>query len=512
MNRILDLAGAPVFWALRRTKPILIAFYAATVAVLLSCAMAAVHWSTSIDESTRNTLTVAAVALAVYAQWALYHYVIRSRAQGETLLEHAARGEWNFDRVPIDEPWRQSGTMPLVNRVGKQVSKLIVDIGHSSEQVLGGACSVSASSKALARRAEEIASMLEETASGMEEFAATIERNAANCSDAKSRAQAAAQAAVAAGEQSARLMTALEGAVEKSRRVSDILSLIEDIANQTNMLALSASIEAARAGEHGRGFALVANEVRDLSRRSANSSKVVRERIEATGRQTRESLRIASATQESMREIESRVATAQQLLDSISLASSEQNTGIAQVRMAIEHMAMLTQNNAAMVDYTAHCAEDMERGARQIDVRLDQLQSNRYVNQQQCVAIVRRAVAHVQSVGVQRAAHDFMGYDPRFRADDMFCVLTRMDSTVLAHGGEPAFVGRCGDDLQDANGFYYSREITRVASQKGNGWLSYRVANPRTGKNSDKLSYFERVQGHDAIVICGTFKRIDAHM
>lgn len=508
MSPILDALAAPVIALIRNASYQLIGYFCLLCVLLLALTLFVMEWIVPFSTEVRNSLIALATAGALYAQWALLRFLQRSSQEGDKLLDHAHRGQWNFDRIALDPRWANASVVPLVCEMGKQVSRVVFDVTDSSDRVLEGAGTVNTNSKSLATRAEEIASMLEETASGMEEFAATIERNAANCEDAQSRAVAAAEAASQAARQSSVMMSALEGTMMRSRRITDILSLIEDIANQTNMLALSASIEAARAGENGRGFALVANEVRELSQRSAQSSKVVRERVEAAGGQMRDSVRVARATRESMLDIESRVVVTRRLLDDIALASSEQNTGIAQVKMAIEHMATLTQSNAAMVDEVARTAQDIEREAQRIDNSLGLLQSTRYADQEKCVTIAQRAIAHVKAVGLTQAGHDIAGSDPRFRDGDIYCVLTRNDGVVLAHGGNNAMAGR-GPDMQDHNGFYFGRELARIAVTRGTGWLSYRMPNPRTGKPQDKLGYIESIPGHDAFMVCGTFKRLD---
>lgn len=240
------------------------------------------------------------------------------------------------------------------------IKLLVGQIKQSTEQVNHGANEIALGNADLSARTESQASSLEETASSMEELTSTVKQNADNAREASQLVISTAQIAEKGGEAVNNAVQTMEAIKASSRKIADIIGVIDSIAFQTNILALNAAVEAARAGEQGRGFAVVASEVRNLAQRSANAAKEIKtlinesvEKVDAGGKQVDEAGR-------TMIEIVSGVKQAAEIMRNITVASQEQSSGIEQVSQAVTQMDDITQQNAALVEEAAAAAESLK--------------------------------------------------------------------------------------------------------------------------------------------------------
>jgi methyl-accepting chemotaxis protein len=215
----------------------------------------------------------------------------------------------------------------------------------------------------LSSRTEEQASSLEETASSMEELTSTVKQNAENAKQANQLAAGASEVAVKGGTVVGQVVTTMSSINESSKKIVDIISVIDGIAFQTNILALNAAVEAARAGEQGRGFAVVATEVRTLAQRSAAAAKEIKELIGDSVEKVGAGTKLVDEAGKTMEEIVSSVKRVTDIMAEITAASQEQSAGIEQVNTAITQMDEVTQQNAALVEEAAAAAESMEEQA-----------------------------------------------------------------------------------------------------------------------------------------------------
>jgi methyl-accepting chemotaxis protein len=212
----------------------------------------------------------------------------------------------------------------------------------------------------LSSRTEEQAGSLEETASSMEELTSTVKQNADNARQANQLAMSAADVAVKGGTVVSQVVNTMTDINEASRKVVDIISVIDGIAFQTNILALNAAVEAARAGEQGRGFAVVATEVRSLAQRSAAAAKEIKELIGNSVSKVESGTALVNQAGITMEEIVSSIRRVTDIVAEISAASNEQSAGIEQVNQAIAQMDQVTQQNAALVEEAAAASESMQ--------------------------------------------------------------------------------------------------------------------------------------------------------
>lgn len=230
-------------------------------------------------------------------------------------------------------------------------------IGTASEEIAHGTIDLS-------QRTEEQASSLEETASSMEELTSTVKQNADNARQANQLAAGASEVAMKGGAVVNQVVQTMSSINDSSKKIVDIISVIDGIAFQTNILALNAAVEAARAGEQGRGFAVVATEVRTLAQRSATAAKEIKELISDSVTKVEDGTRLVDEAGATMDEIVNAVKRVTDIMSEISAASHEQSSGIEQVNQAVTQMDEVTQQNAALVEEAAAATESMKEQAQ----------------------------------------------------------------------------------------------------------------------------------------------------
>ena len=231
---------------------------------------------------------------------------------------------------------------------------------RSSDQTRIATSEIAAGNMDLSERTESQAAALEETASSMNQLAATVDHNTEHAVQANQMAGDASLVADKGGAIVSQVVSTMNDINTSSKKVVDIISLIEGIAFQTNILALNAAVEAARAGEQGRGFAVVATEVRHLAQRSANAAKEIKDLIQLSAEKIDAGTSLAGAAGDTMREIISSVQNVRNVMGEIASASREQSAGIAKVNAAVRHMDDVTIQNAALVEEAAAAANSLQ--------------------------------------------------------------------------------------------------------------------------------------------------------
>ena len=247
-----------------------------------------------------------------------------------------------------------------LHEMQESLRRIVRDIHVSTDSIATASSEVAAGSMDLSGRTEQAASSLEETASSMEQISGTIRHTADSARMATQLAQGAVDAATQGGQVVSQVMTTMQAITESSKRIADIIAVIDGIAFQTNILALNAAVEAARAGEQGRGFAVVAGEVRALAHRVAEAAKEVRTLISTSVEQVSSGSNLVQDAGTSMSAIVESVQRVNDIIDEISTAASEQSDGIAQVNVAVSQMDQMTQQNAALVEQSAAAAESLK--------------------------------------------------------------------------------------------------------------------------------------------------------
>ncbi|HYJ42341.1 MAG TPA: methyl-accepting chemotaxis protein [Steroidobacteraceae bacterium] len=251
-----------------------------------------------------------------------------------------------------------------INALMDSMMSVVQQIKSAAQSVASGSDEIAKGNADLSGRTEQQASSLEETASSMEEMTSTVKHNADNASQANQLARAARQEAEQGGAVVSNAVAAMQGINASSKKIADILGVIDEIAFQTNLLALNAAVEAARAGEQGRGFAVVASEVRNLAGRSAEAAKEIKALIQESVARVDEGTKLVDQSGATLGGIVNSIKKVSDIVAEISAASQEQSSGIEQVNKAIMQMDGLTQQNAALVEEAAAAAESLQDQAR----------------------------------------------------------------------------------------------------------------------------------------------------
>jgi methyl-accepting chemotaxis protein len=244
-----------------------------------------------------------------------------------------------------------------------QLQETIGAIAAATREVTNASAEISTSSTDLSQRTEEQAASLEETSASMEEISATVKKNAENAHQANQSAANARDVANRGGEVVAKAVEAMGEIEGSSRKIADIIGVIDEIARQTNLLALNAAVEAARAGEAGRGFAVVASEVRNLAQRSSQAAKDIKDLITSSGGQVQNGVELVNKAGGALAEIVESIKDVAKIVADISTASSEQASGIEQVNKALTQMDEVTQQNSALVEENAATAKTLDEQA-----------------------------------------------------------------------------------------------------------------------------------------------------
>ena len=252
------------------------------------------------------------------------------------------------------------------NGTVRQLATVVGQIRAGSDSINAAAGEIASGNNDLSQRTEQQAASLEETASSMEELTSTVRQNADNARQANQLAIGAADVAEQGGQVVGKVVQTMSAINDSSRKINDIIGVIDGIAFQTNILALNAAVEAARAGEQGRGFAVVAAEVRSLAQRSANAAKEIKQLITDSVDKVEDGTRLVDQAGKTMGEIVTSVKRVSDIIADISAASQEQTTGIEQINQAILQMDEGTQQNAALVEEASAAARSMEQQSVQL--------------------------------------------------------------------------------------------------------------------------------------------------
>ncbi|WP_311260619.1 MULTISPECIES: methyl-accepting chemotaxis protein [unclassified Xanthomonas] len=249
------------------------------------------------------------------------------------------------------------------NATATQLAEIVGSIKTSAISIKGAASEIAAGNQDLSQRTEQQAANLEETAASMEELTSTVKQNAEGARQANQLAIGAASVAVQGGEVVGKVVQTMSGIEASSKKIADIISVIDGIAFQTNILALNAAVEAARAGEQGRGFAVVASEVRTLAQRSSGAAKEIKDLIDDSVHRVAEGSALVHTAGKTMSEVVASVQRVTDIMGEISAASQEQSAGIEQVNQTITQMDETTQQNAALVEEATAAARALEEQA-----------------------------------------------------------------------------------------------------------------------------------------------------
>ncbi|MGY8559244.1 methyl-accepting chemotaxis protein [Paracidovorax citrulli] len=319
----------------------------------------------------RNTLLAAclvALALAVASAVTITRRLARALGAEPSELGWAAQRVAQGDLVPLDGAGgvAAGSVMASLATMQSSLARIATQVRSASDSIAIGSAEIATGASDLSMRTEQQASALQETSATMEELSSTVHHNADSAQQANQLAQGASGVAQQGGEAVNQVVSTMREINQSSRRISDIIGVIDGIAFQTNILALNAAVEAARAGEHGRGFAVVASEVRSLAQRSAQAAQEIKNLITDSVTQVEAGSALVDRAGQTMEEVVASIKRVSDIVGEISAASVEQGHGVAQVGIAVNQMDEATQQNAALVEQSSAAAKSLQQQAQDL--------------------------------------------------------------------------------------------------------------------------------------------------
>jgi len=311
------------------------------------------------------TALVAGLLLAVWMALSLSRSIIGTLTFAGRVAREIAEGKLGH-AITVKRNDELGQLLGAFRSMDERLSAIVGEVRHGSGSVSTAAQQIARGNDDLSQRTQEQASSLEETASSMEEMTSTVKQNAENASHANQLARGAREQAERGGEVAAQAVVAMKEINVSSRKIAEIVSLIDEIAFQTNLLSLNAAVEAARAGEQGRGFAVVATEVRNLAQRSAGAAKEIKGLINDSAEKVKAGSELVDQSGKALAEIVDSVKKVTDIVAEIAAASQEQSAGIDQVNNAVSQMDEMTQQNAALVEEAAAAARAMQEQAGEL--------------------------------------------------------------------------------------------------------------------------------------------------
>ena len=463
------------------------------------------------DGVARNLLFVgglSAIAIGAVSAWWLSNSVLDPLRRALAAAEQITQGDLtaDFDTRADDELGK---LMLAFKRLRDVIFKVVSEVRTGTTTVAGTASQLNRDNSALADRTRNQADSLQNTAASMQQITATVKQNADNAEQANRLVTSASDHAVKGNAVVGQVVETMGSIKDSSRKIVDIIGVIDSIAFQTNILALNAAVEAARAGEQGRGFAVVAAEVRTLAKRSANAAKEIKSLIVDSVEKVDSGSQLVDAAGKTMDEIMSSVQRVADIMRTISSESHDQSTGVQSVNKAIGQIDEMIKRNAMLVKETTKTATSVNEYAVSLlrSVEKFNLGTREYGNESEAVAMVQRGAAFLQAHGKQAFFDEVnkLGKGQFIDRDLYLLGVSMSDGVFRAHGNNPRVLGAVGRQSKDVDGRFFIVEMIDLAKNVGNGWVDYKWNHPVTNEIAVKSSYVERVG--DVLIACGIYKR-----
>lgn len=448
-------------------------------------------------------LAVCAFALAMggLISWVITRSISNPLQAAVSIAKRVAIGDLSSDTTSKggDEV---SELVQALSDMNGNLRRIVGDVRTGTDAIAAASSEIAKGNEDLSSRTESQAGALEETASSLEQLTSTVAQNADNAREAHQLVMSASAVASKGGRVVGQVVETMSSIKQSSRKIVDIIGVIDGIAFQTNILALNAAVEAARAGEEGRGFAVVAAEVRNLAQRSAAAAKEIKALIANSVNQVDAGSQLVGEAGQTMNEIVGSVERVARIMSHIAEAGQEQSSGIQQVNQAVTQMDGMTQQNAALVEQAAAAATSMQNQAALLARTVSSFKLDE--NRADAIDMVKRAIAFVHANGKEQAFAEFSQPGPDFKRQDLYINVIDMSGTTMAHGEKKALVGKNLIGLKDADGKRFIQEFISLASSQGSGWVDYRWPNPVTGVIEAKSTYIEKAG--DIVIGCGIYR------
>ena len=419
-------------------------------------------------------------------------------------MEQTAAGNLRH-KVQIRGKDELSDMSHVMGAMVNNISVMVASVRSNAALVSHAGDALVLGNTALSDRTEQQAANLEETAASVQELSSTVAGNANSAQTANHTAQGVRESAERGARDMTQAISSVEAIEASTKRMDEIVGVIDGLAFQTNILALNAAVEAARAGESGRGFAVVATEVRSLAQRSAASAKEIRQLISASSAQVANGVAQIRTAGDNITGIVDGVRNVASSMSQISESSNEQSNSLSEITTAVRQLDEITQQNAAMVEQAVSQASALQNRASVLAdaVSVFQLQQG---SADEARKLVEQALALRRNLGSRDAfVREVTQAGSKLFDRDMYVFVLDAGGRYLAFGGNPAKVGTRVQDVPGIDGDGLVASIVEQAST-GPGWVEYDIVNPLSGKVQTKMSYVVKVD--DVYAGCGVYKSL----
>jgi methyl-accepting chemotaxis protein len=434
---------------------------------------------------------LAAIAIGAISAWWLSRSVLTPLRQALDAAEQITSGDLtgNLEAQTDDELGK---LMLAFRKLRDVIFKVVSEVRTGTTSVAGTASQLNRDNSALADRTRNQAGSLQTTAASMEQITGTVKQNADNAEQANRLVVAASDQAVKGGTVVNQVVETMGSIKESSRKIVDIIGVIDSIAFQTNILALNAAVEAARAGEQGRGFAVVAAEVRTLAKRSASAAKEIKTLIADSVEKVDSGSKLVDTAGKTMDEIVASVKNVADIMRTISAESHDQSVGVQSVNKDIAQIDDMIKKNALLVKETTKTATSVNEYAVALlkSVEKFNLGTREYGSSDEAVALVQQGAAFLHVHGKQALFDEINKLGKgQFVDRDLYLLSVSLDDGVFrAHGNNPRVLGAVGMQSKDVDGKLFMVEMMNVARTQGSGWVDYKWNHPVTNEIAIKSS------------------------
>lgn len=410
-------------------------------------------------------------------------------------------------RFDIEGDGELAELMTALNTLNERMQRLVNDVRERSKTVVATSAQVGRDSEALRIRTEMQLTSLDETATAMAGLNSMVLQNATQAQQADELVDAAAEHARNGGTAMTQVVNTMGSIRESSRKIVDIIALIDSIAFQTNILALNAAVEAARAGDHGRGFAVVASEVRTLARRSATAAKEIKSLIHGSVETVNTGGKLVDQAGKTMSNIVTSVESLTGIIQSIADSSGAQRSGIESVNDKLRELTRINRSNAKMFGETIEASNTMNEHALTLIKSLSgfNLGVREQGTPEEALALLQRGVEYMREHGKQALLDDInkMAKGQFLDRDLYLFVLNVDDYKFIAHANNKTVLNYDSRNTKDPDGKQYMKDAVDIARRDGTGSVEYKANHPLTYEMKRKITYFQRVG--DAVVACGAY-------
>ncbi|MBS0308349.1 MAG: cache domain-containing protein, partial [Proteobacteria bacterium] len=474
--------------------------------LLFLAAMTALAFSEAPADSRMGIVIAGLVMLAIggVSAWWVAHGILPPLEEAIAVSKRMASGD-------ISEPFEAHGHGELgelqaaMQEMSERMFQIVAKVRSGTTAVAMTSGFLNGDNTALSARTESQASALEETASSMEELTSTVKQNADNARQANKLVSSASSSAVKGGKVVGDVVTTMGSIKDSSRKIVDIIGVIDGIAFQTNILALNAAVEAARAGEQGRGFAVVAAEVRSLAQRSAGAAKEIKALIVDSVNKVDAGGALVDQAGAAMQEIVTSVKRVEDIMAEITAASAEQSAGIEEINKAVVQIDGMTQQNASLVEQAAQTVVSLQEQAVTLSevVSIFDLGAREFGTAEEAEAMVKLATQYVRDYGVERGIAEISNPQGQFIDRDLYLGMCDQSAKIIANGGSARLIGLDGTKVKDIEGKFFVTDMQKMAYRDGNGWCAYKWVHPVSKKTMTKTAYVEAVGFDGLFISCG---------